>query len=133
MAGVVSVVTFAVARRSRNRVAGGFEVIPMSVPEPVTRDEGPERTNDSALDYARRLPAKTKKGRHILALTYAAVAIPVGLLLLLLTCITFTVAIRENTTYERRYEGEKAVRLLACTALLLGSGVWYGRAGLRDR
>ena len=93
----------------------------------------PKSKNDPVLDYAGPFDPQTRKARHILALTYAAIAIPFGLFFLIVTGVRFTMAVRENTTYERRYERGVGFRYLGCSTLLLASGGWYARAGLQKK
>lgn len=96
--------------------------------------EARSNPNDkSVLDYARPVSGEAIKARHILALTYAAFAIPVGLVFLLLTLIWRSKALGESTSYDRRHDRAVAMRFMACSSLLVGSGVWYGRAGVRRR
>jgi hypothetical protein len=92
--------------------------------------EDPERP---VLAYARPGvgPLRTRRLKHVLALGFAALALPLGALFVLNAVGYLGRSLAEPTTRERRLFREDALRCLACGVVLIAPGTRYALVGFR--
>lgn len=83
------------------------------------------------LKYARPTMRHRRGVMHAIAIAFAVIALCLGALFTLKSIERCERSISEPTTTDQRLFRQDAMRLFACSVLLIGPGIWYGRLGLR--
>ena len=107
-------------------------VLPAEQRDSTSDDSAPPpAAATGVLDYGRPAGGGRYRVKHVLAVVFAVVALPLGAYFWLFAIERFSRAVTEPTTADRLSFQNDAVRLLACSIVLVVSGIWYLRIGLR--